>query len=219
MSLEALSTELQQNILGYLDFISLLNTRNASTTWRDRVNTSLSKANIILPARAKLLELYLELHLYPSLLYPSDEEPFSGEEYISTLRSQIATCAPKSNLCIPAEFEHWILEWPQCAPLSFAWFVETYGYDDGSLGSKDARTRLSYASCDEDAEPVGIYVGYHGCTIYSTLFFEEGKESDGVVWTGDICEMEETESWDVDEHTAGSWTGYLRREIDMRKNR
>jgi hypothetical protein len=65
MSLGVLSTELQHVILGYLDFISLLNIKHTSTIWTDRVNTALSKTNIILPARAKLLELYLEL---PALL-------------------------------------------------------------------------------------------------------------------------------------------------------
>jgi hypothetical protein len=226
MSLEALSTELQQSILGYLDFISLLNIRNTNTNWRDLVNVSLSKPDIILPARIKLLNLYLELHQYPLLLPSSDdidpgEEPFSGTEYISTLSAQIAQYAPNANLRIPAEFEHWVLEWPSRAPLSFSYFAELEE-DNGEkfLSSNDAVKRLSWpvqSSAEVDEDLAGLYVQYHGCTIYTTLFFEGEKERDGMVWTGDICEMGEVEEWDEDENLAGCWTKWLRWELGKYK--
>jgi hypothetical protein len=119
MSLEALSTELQRGILGYLGFISLLNIKHISTIWRDRVNTALSKTNLILPARAKFLELYPELPRRPSYRPPNDIEPFLGEEYLSKLRAEIAQHAPNPNLGITAEFELWILEWPHIIDLGF----------------------------------------------------------------------------------------------------
>jgi hypothetical protein len=209
MSLGALSTELQQGILGYLDFISLLNIKYTSTIWRDRVNTALSKTNIILPARAKLLELYLELPRHPSCRPPDDIEPFLGEEYLSKLRAEIAQQAPNANVGIPAEFELWILEWPHIAELGFTWFAENYGYgeDDGGIGcSNPKRMLVALSSTDEYASEVGIFVRGHGCQDYSILFFEEGKESGGVVWKGDICQLleeaheeEEDEEEDDDE--------------------
>jgi hypothetical protein len=79
---------------------------------------------------------------------------------------------------------------------------------------------LSYLSADENAPVVGIYVRNHGCQDYSVLFFEAGKESDGVVWKGDICEMEEeVDEWDVDEHLAASWVGWLRMELKISNGR
>jgi hypothetical protein len=213
MSLKALSTEIQQSTLGYLDFISLLNIRNTNTIWRDLVSASLSKPNIILPTRVKLLELYLELHQYPSLLPSPDdidpeEEIFSGTEYLSNLSAQITQYAPNANFRIPAEFEHWILEWPSCAPLSFTYFAELEeDYGERFLSSNDAGERLSWSSASEEMDLAGLYVRYHGCTVYTTLFFEAGKERDGMVWSGDICEMEEGEEWDEDENLAGCWRG------------
>lgn len=218
MSLEALSTELQQNILGYLDFISLLKTRNTSTTWRDRVNVALSKPNIILPARAKLLQLYLDLNQHPSIFKTAVDEdevpgdPISSEEYLSGLRAHIAQYAPKLNLRIPAEFECWMLEWPPWAPLSFAWYRWNYGYEwDCGLGCLEPK-RLAYASMEEDADVVGLLIGNHGCQTWTILFFGAGKENDGMVWMGEYDELDEVEDWDVDEdeYLAASWTDWLR---------
>jgi hypothetical protein len=213
MSLEALSTELQQGILGYLDIISLLNIKHTSKIWRDRVNNALSKTNIILPARARLLELYLELPHRPSIP-PYDIEPFLGEEYLSNLRAVIAQHAPNPHLGIPLEFELWILEWPHAAPGGFTFIAKDCGYgEDGGIGCTDPNRMLLTFRAKEDTPMVGIFVSSHGCQDYSILFFDAGKESDGVVWQGDICEMEEIDDWDADEILADSWVDWLRMEL------
>jgi hypothetical protein len=223
MSLPRLSTELQQLILGYLDFISLLNFRNTNPTFRDLVDTSLSKPGVIPPARVKLLELYQELHL--SLIPPTSshdvlnneiKELLNARKYISSLQSQIAYYAPKAKLKIPAEFEYWALEWPQHAPLSFSYLKENDG--DRFWRGEDAGEKLSFqgAEGEGDADLVGVFIREHGCTDYTTLFFESGEGwvnddgRGGKVWIGDICEMAEIESWEEGENLAGCWTEWLR---------
>jgi len=221
MSLEALSTELQQGILSYLDIISLLNIKHTSTIWRDRVTTALSKPNIILPARAKLLELYLELPHRPSYRPPDAIPPFLGAEYLSSLRAEIAQHAPTPHLTIPAEFEIWILEWPHIAPVGFTSFAEDYGYgNEGGIGCVDPKTILAHASPEEDAPIVGMFLSSHGCQDWSVLFFEAGRESDSTVWKGDVCEMEQAlNKWDEDKCFANSWVDWLRGELTMENNR
>ncbi|KAN0095376.1 hypothetical protein V8E51_016087 [Hyaloscypha variabilis] len=226
MFTQKLPPEIQQAIVGYLDFISLLKLRDTNTAFRDLVNTSLSKPGIILPARAELLELYLEVQRRPSYrTYEydlDDEEPFCGEEYLSTIRAQISLSAP--DLRIPAAFECWVLEWPQNEALGWFWLSQLGVMDN--LLPLEKGMGLLHDSLEADATVVGLFVDSHGCQDYTILFLEGLGERSGKVWKGDICQMieiedeeeeeddseEEEGDWEEEEgdNMAESWTEWLR---------
>jgi hypothetical protein len=73
----------------------------------------------------------------------------------------------------------------------------------------DAGERMSWG----ETELVGLFVEYYGCTMYCTPFFDCGEERDGMVWSGDICGVDEIEDFEEDEDLAGCWTEWLRREL------
>src|ERR1700739_3892537 len=95
MCLETLSLEVKQIVIGFLDFITLLNLRNTSKARRDTFNFALSQTGVIHSARAKLLRLYLDLSNYPSFLAAREHilphlKPFSRNQYLDHMRTAIS---------------------------------------------------------------------------------------------------------------------------------
>jgi hypothetical protein len=146
MSLETLSTELKQLILGFLDLVSLINIRNTNRALRDIVNDTLTQSGVIRPARAKLLQLYLQLHLYPSFrasrrLIGPHIKRFSRSQYLEQLQSQISAHSPKAR--IPEEFALWVTEWPENAVIGWAWPALDPDFDSAT-GKRGETTRLRH---------------------------------------------------------------------------
>jgi hypothetical protein len=59
----------------------------------------------------------------------------------------------------------------------------------------------------EDAPMVGIYLCNHGCQDWSIYLLKAERQSDSVVWKGDIDDWDDI---DEDENLAGSWVDWLR---------
>jgi hypothetical protein len=266
MPLELLSTELKQIIIGFLDILGLKSLRNTNKTLRDLVDSSLAQSNIILPARAKLLRLYLELHLYPSFIASRKHivphlTPFSRTQYLEDLQRQILNHNPKAR--VPEEFAIWILEWPDNAVISWAWptldehfdmatgrrgerfeALFTFSLEPVNASTEPAKgeevhwwrmygsnmlcftgdngpdNRLCWSQEDDEQpgsskpELLGLLVQYHGCTVYTVLFFDCDSPRDGMVLDAcDICEMAEIEIWQEGPWLVRGWTDWLKGEL------
>jgi len=165
MCLEKLSPELKQIVIGFLDFITLLNLRNTSKTWRDTVNLALSQTGVIHSARVKLLHLYLDLSNYPSFLTSREHilphlKPFSRNQYLERLRTEISKHS--SSARIPDEFELWILEWPENAVIGWTWpgLDGSFNMQAGKRGKK-----LRYRSRNNQENQAHWWRVYGGNTL------------------------------------------------------
>jgi len=246
MCLETLSLELKHIVIGFLDFITLLNLRNTSKAWRDTVNLALSQTGVIHSARAKLLRLYLDLPNYPSFLAAREYilphlKPFSRNQYLENLRTEISKHS--SSARIPDEFELWILEWPENAVIGWAWpgLDGSFNMQAGKRGKKllfrsrnhqdnqahwwrvhgantlsvleepDLGSGYGRLFLSMEEELLGLPVAFHGCQYYTILLFGHMKIGREMVWSGDICEMEEM--IECGKYFEGTWVEWLRAEL------
>lgn len=70
----------------------------------------------------------------------------------------------------------------------------------------------------EGDQLLGMFVQDHGCTIYTVLFFDSGSARDGMVFDGDICDMEFAVPGRGTMSLIGSWVEWLRAELTKIKN-
>ena len=221
MSLSTLPVEIKLRILGFLDFVSLHRIRNTNRAWQNIVNDSLTRPNIICPARVKLLRLYLDLHLYPSFRASRKNvmpylEQFSREKYLENLQSEISKLCPKAR--IPEEFALWIMEWPENAIIDRVWpgVEDNYDYFAAVLSGPEQSDDDDEPLGNDDLNPdiVGLIVEDHGCNIYTILFVDRDTAQDGMIWLEcDWAYMHSAVNWQEFVDLEGSWIEWLHEKL------
>lgn len=124
MSILKLSTELKFIIIGYLELQSLINLRQTCRILRDIIDDASKLEKVLLPARAKLLSLFLDLHKYESFVESRKHvwkslNLFDRKSFLSDLATKLQAAGNERR--IPPEFETWILEWPERAVIGWVW--------------------------------------------------------------------------------------------------
>jgi hypothetical protein len=97
----------------------------------------------------------------------------------------------------------------------------TYGCNMLCLpGDEGKHNRLYWSQVDDDQpynsnlKLLGMYVQFHGCTLYTILFFDCDSARDGMVWAGDdINDIKTVDHWREGPGLKSGWIEWLNMEL------
>jgi hypothetical protein len=221
MSIFKLSTELKSMVISLLDLQSLINLRQTCSTWKRVIDDASKLDNVLQPARAKLLRLYLDLRTYESFrasrkVIWEDLKSFDRQKWLDGFAADMNRESPDRNLVLPEEFATWILEWPERAVIGWVWpgLDGAFDVDAGKRGRRrmaledknqeapwwrtyGANSLSDYGLGDQrhfpsNFEEDGFSVQEHGCGLSTWVYLGPIKDIYGSVW----CECY---PYDIDE--------------------